>query len=162
MPISTEYFNSIFSLVDIHTQPACAKIQACAKICQPNVSQLLKTIHLQLIERMRCETMAMLCEREMLLYYFLCSFCHADIPQFWVARAIAYSNDHYSDATKNQSTSANRLPFEYETSIKLHPTNANVSVIRIDNEIIYRYKIDQEDIGVITQYHAQCLALKKI
>lgn len=62
-----------------------------------------------------------------------------------MARAKTYSNFHYNNATKNQSAPANRLPSEYESSIKLHPSNAlnhtNVSVIRIDNEIIYPSKL---------------------
>lgn len=74
--------------------------------------------------------------------HLLFLFRHStDIPQFWVARAIAYTNFHYN----NTVTSANRLPFDYESSIKLHPSNAfnysNVSVIRIDNEIIYPSKL---------------------
>lgn len=58
-------------------------------------------------------------------------------------RAITYSNFQYVDITKNHSA-AGRLPPEYESSIKLHPTNAinQTNVIRIDEqEIIYPSKL---------------------
>lgn len=63
-----------------------------------------------------------------------------------MTRAQAYSEFHYNNnATRNQSAPESQLPSDYESSIKLHPSNAlnhtNGSVIRIDNEIIYPSKL---------------------